>query len=115
MRALQSVRNARGVELITECTFCNESVQSVADSADACDARAEATGRRNVKSMATGAVDDRRKDFLTEAEMKRFLDAARSGRHGVRDYAMMLMAYRHGLRVSELIDMRINDLDLATA
>ena len=52
------------------------------------------------------------KDFLTKAEMKQFLAAARGGRHGVRDYAMMLMAYRHGLRVSELIDLRLDDADL---
>jgi site-specific recombinase XerD len=63
---------------------------------------------------AKQVVDRRRKDFLTEAEMKRFLDAARQGRHGVRDYAMMLMAYRHGLRVSELVDLRLKDLDLET-
>ena len=55
------------------------------------------------------------KDFLTEAEMKRFLDAARHGRHGVRDHTMMLMTFRHGLRVSELIDVRMKDLDLETA
>lgn len=47
--------------------------------------------------------------------MKRFLNAARQGRHGVRDHLMMLMAYRHGLRVSELIDIRLKDLDLETA
>jgi type 1 fimbriae regulatory protein FimB len=52
------------------------------------------------------------KDFLTEAEMKQFLAATRGGRHGVRDYAMMLMAYRHGLRVSELIELRLDDADL---
>ncbi len=56
-------------------------------------------------------VDPHDKDFLTEAEMKRFLDAARKGRHGTRDFLMMLLAYRHGLRVSELIDVRIKDLD----
>src|SRR5215471_21775268 len=59
-------------------------------------------------------VDRRGKDFLTDAEMERFLDAARLGRHGVRDYLLMLMAYRHGLRVSELIDLRLRDLDLDT-
>ena len=60
-------------------------------------------------------ADGRDKDYLTEAEIKRFLDAARHGRHGVRDHAMMLMAFRHGLRVSELIDLKLTDLDLATA
>src|SRR5215813_11969348 len=59
-------------------------------------------------------VDSQEKDFLTEAEMKRFLEAARHGRHGVRDYLMMLMTYRHGLRVSELVDLRLKDLDLET-
>jgi type 1 fimbriae regulatory protein FimB len=59
-------------------------------------------------------VDDRPKNFLTEAEVTDFLKAARKGRHGVRNYAMVLLAFRHGLRVSELIDMRISDVDLGT-
>ena len=59
-------------------------------------------------------IDQCEKDFLTEAEMKQFLAAARQGRHGARDYCLMLMAYRHGLRVSELIDIRLKDLDLET-
>lgn len=59
-------------------------------------------------------VDDRPKNFLTEAEITNFLQAARKGRHGVRNYAMALLAYRHGLRVSELINMRMADLDLDT-
>ncbi len=59
-------------------------------------------------------VDQNVKNFLTEAEMKKFLEAARKGRHGVRDFCLMLMAYRHGLRVSELIDIRLKDLDLET-
>ncbi len=66
------------------------------------------------KRVAKQSVDAGGKDFLTEAEMKRFLDAAREGRHGVRDHLMMLMTYRHGLRVSELIDIRMKDLDLGT-
>jgi site-specific recombinase XerD len=64
------------------------------------------------KDRAKQTVDRRGKDFLTEAEIKRFLEAARGGRHGIRDYLMMLMAYRHGLRVSELVDIRLKDLDL---
>lgn len=60
-------------------------------------------------------VDGRGKDFLTEAEMSRFLEAARLGRHGVRNFTMMLMGYRHGLRVSELIDIRLRDIDFETA
>lgn len=60
-------------------------------------------------------IDRKEKNFLTESEMKKFLDAARKTRHGVRDYCLMLTAFRHGLRVSELIDIRLNDLDLETS
>ena len=69
--------------------------------------------------MRTGAeaqntVDDRPKNFLTEAEIADFLKAARKGRHGIRNYAMLLLAFRHGLRVSELINMRVPDIDFDT-
>jgi integrase len=64
------------------------------------------------ETQANSAVDDRPKNFLTEAEIVSFLQAARKGRHGVRNYAMALLAYRHGLRVSELINIRMADLDL---
>ncbi len=59
-----------------------------------------------------GTIDQNAKNFLTEAEMKRFLEAARKSRHGVRNFCLMLTAYRHGLRVSELVDIRLKDLDL---
>jgi site-specific recombinase XerD len=60
-------------------------------------------------------IDQNAKNFLTASEMKKFLEAARKGRHGVRDYCLMLTAYRHGLRVSELIDIRHKDLDFDSA
>jgi site-specific recombinase XerD len=60
-------------------------------------------------------VDGGGKDYLTESEIAQFLAASKLGRHGVRDYCMMLLTYRHGLRVSELIDIRIADVDMATA
>lgn len=78
--------------------------------------------RRSVKSTSKRrrvslplTVDLQGRDFLTEAEMQRFLDAARYGRHGVRDYLLLLLTYRHGLRVSEAIDLRLKDFDLGTA
>jgi type 1 fimbriae regulatory protein FimB len=60
---------------------------------------------------AEKTVDDRPKNFLTEAEMGNFLKAARKGRHSVRNFAMLLLTFRHGLRVSELINMRMADVD----
>jgi integrase len=65
-------------------------------------------------TQANTAVDDRPKNFLTDAEIASFLKAARKGRHGARNYAMVLTAYRHGLRVSELINVRMAHLDLDT-
>jgi len=64
--------------------------------------------------IAENVVDSRPKNFLTESEIERFLKAARKGRHGARNFAMMLMAFRHGLRVSELINVRMADVDLDT-
>ena len=67
----------------------------------------------NQKSV-NQAIDAHAKNFLTESEIKKFLDAARKGRHSIRDFCLMLVAYRYRLRVSELIDIRIKDLDLET-
>lgn len=63
------------------------------------------------------AVDlhEKAKNFLTEAEMDRFLVAAKTGRHGTRDQLMMLLMYRHGLRETELCRLPVSALDLETA
>lgn len=68
-----------------------------------------------VKNMKTLTVDRRVKDFLTDAEVEQFLTAAKKGTHGERDYLLGLMAYRHGFRVSELIDVRLEEVDLKSA
>jgi integrase len=54
-----------------------------------------------------------RRQYLTEREVEQLCDAARKrGRYGSRDALMVLMAYRHGLRVSELMALRWADVDL---
>ena len=59
--------------------------------------------------------EPRLRDYLTRDEVTSLLRAAKkSPRYGVRNYAMILLAYRHGLRASELVDLHVSDLDLST-
>ncbi|MGH7117525.1 MAG: tyrosine-type recombinase/integrase [Acetobacteraceae bacterium] len=55
----------------------------------------------------------RSRDHLSEKEVGALIAAAASlGRHGNRDAALILVAYRHGLRVSELVSLRWDQVDL---
>lgn len=55
----------------------------------------------------------RQREYLSETEVKSVMAAAtRCGRHGLRDSALILIAYRHGLRVSELVALRWDQVDL---
>jgi site-specific recombinase XerD len=50
--------------------------------------------------------------YLEPPELLAVLRAARQ--RSTRDWAMILIAYRHGLRASEVCDLRIADVDLKT-
>lgn len=57
--------------------------------------------------------DVRSREYLTEEEVESLMKAAReTGRHGHRDATLILFAYRHGLRVSELVSLRWDQIDL---
>ena len=57
--------------------------------------------------------DRRTREYLTPAEVEKLLQAsAKVGRHGARDRTLILLAYRHGLRVSELVALRWEQIDL---
>jgi len=54
----------------------------------------------------------RPREYLTEEEIEKLRHAARHiGRHGHRDDTLILMAFRHGLRVGELITLRWAQVD----
>ena len=57
----------------------------------------------------------RTREYLTEAEIERLLAAAGKSRNPNRDRLLVLMAYRHALRVSELVDLRVDQMDLKAA
>src|SRR5215472_11821439 len=48
----------------------------------------------------------RTREYLTEAEVERLMKAAKANRNGQRDATMILLAFRHGLRAAELVDLR---------
>ena len=55
----------------------------------------------------------RSREHLSSDEVDKLILAARSvGRHRIRDATLILLAYRHGLRVSELVSLRWDAVDL---
>lgn len=54
----------------------------------------------------------RTREYLTESEVERLIEAAKRNRHGHRDATAILVCYRHGFRASELVDLRWSQVDL---
>jgi integrase len=57
----------------------------------------------------------RSREYLTDAEVARLSEAAKGNRYGHRDATMILVAYRHGLRAAELVDLRWDQIDFTAA
>ena len=74
-----------------------------------------ATVNRTVTPKRAPNADLRTREYLTEAEVERLMDAANGNRWGHRDATMILVGYRHGLRVSELVDLRWDQVEFRTA
>ncbi len=54
--------------------------------------------------------DDRR--HLTGLEVEKLLAATKGARHEARDRCLILLMFRHGLRVSEAVGLKLSDVDL---
>jgi site-specific recombinase XerD len=79
-------------------------------------------GRRATPTILNGTVPPRRatnadrrpREYLTPKEIDLLRKAARErGRYGHRDATMVLIAYRHGLRPTEMCALRWDQVDLA--
>ena len=54
----------------------------------------------------------RTREYLTEREIEKLIKAAGDNRWGHRDATAILIAYRHGLRASELCELTWNMIEL---
>ena len=77
--------------------------------------------RKLAPNTVNGTVPPRRllnatrrpREYLTVKEVGKLVEGARvRGRYGHRDATMILVAYRHGLRASELCVLRWDQFDL---
>ena len=57
----------------------------------------------------------RPREYLTEREVEKLIEAAKGNRHGQRDATMVLICFRHGLRASELCELQWSDVEFETA
>jgi integrase len=74
-----------------------------------------ATVKRTVTPRRRPNAVLRTREHLTEAEVERLITAAKKNRWGQRDATMALIAYRHGFRSAELVDLRWDQVDFRTA
>jgi integrase len=70
---------------------------------------------RTVTPKRTKNSELRTREYLTEHEVETLMAAARKNRHGHRDATMILIAFRHGLRASEVVDLRWDQVDFNRA
>jgi type 1 fimbriae regulatory protein FimB/type 1 fimbriae regulatory protein FimE len=74
-----------------------------------------ATENRTVIPTRRPNADLRTREYLTESEVARLLAATKGNRWGHRDGTMILVAYRHGFRAAELVDLRWDQIDFEQA
>ncbi len=71
--------------------------------------------QRSVKStILPDSVDahERARDYITEEEFSALIESTKGSRHRWRNASMLMVTFYHGLRASELCNLRREDLDL---
>jgi len=71
--------------------------------------------KRTVMPRRAKNADLRSREYLTAHEIEALMVAARQNRHGHRDATMILIGFRHGLRASEAVDLRWDQVDFYRA
>ena len=71
--------------------------------------------KRTVTPRRPKNAEVRAREHLTPDEVERLIDAAKANRHGRRDALMILLAFRHGFRATEVCDLRWEQVDFNTA
>jgi type 1 fimbriae regulatory protein FimB/type 1 fimbriae regulatory protein FimE len=57
----------------------------------------------------------RTREYLTAAEVEQLIEAVKGNRNNHRDATMILIAFRHGMRAAELVDLRRDQIDFENA
>ena len=76
---------------------------------------APVTVKRTVMPTRAKNRDLRTREYLTQHEIETLMAAARQNRNGHRDATMILIAFRHGLRASEVADLHWDQVDFDSA
>jgi integrase len=72
---------------------------------------APVTDNRTVTPKRRPNSELRPREHLTEREVEKLIEAAKRNRHGARDATMILIAFRHGLRASEICELQWSDVE----
>jgi integrase len=75
---------------------------------------APSTKKRTVMPTRRPNAELRTREHLKESELEKLMAAVKNNRYGHRDATMILVGYRHGLRASELTDLRWDQIDFTT-
>jgi integrase len=73
-----------------------------------------ASENRTVTPLRRPNSELRPREHLTEREVEKLIEAAKRNRWGQRDSTMILIAFRHGLRASELCGLQWSDIEFET-
>lgn len=71
--------------------------------------------KRTVMPIRRKNAELRTREYLTDDEVQNLIDVAKANRYGHRDATMILLAYRHGFRASELTDLRWDQIEFSSA